>query len=110
MSYYNCVYVIFGFGGEVPEDYRTAGQMLPRGAAPLCIINANTKIYTEVINSISPQDAFKFLSEKINSDEGIDTEYKNEMKKEINGNYIIIGSTTSGWGFHIGDTLEIRME
>ena len=109
MSFYNYVYVIFGIGGETPRDYRTAGQSLPRGAVPLCIINANTKMYSEVINSISPQDAFRFLSEKIFSGEWEDEESKQELKDEINGTYTIIGSTSSGWGFQIGDTLEIEV-
>jgi hypothetical protein len=109
MSYYNYVYVIFGIGGETPVDYRTAGQMLPRGAVPLCIINANSKIYSEVINSISPLDAFKFLAEKIFSGEWEDEESKQELKDEINGTYTIIGSTSSGWGFKIGDSLEVKV-
>lgn len=109
MSYFNNVFVIFGIGGETPRDYRTAGQALPRGAVPLCIINGETKVYTEIINAISPQEAFKFLSDKIFTGEWEDEELKKEREEEFRGGYTLNLSTSAGWGFRNRDIFKVEI-
>jgi hypothetical protein len=64
MGFYDEVVVIFTLGFDTNAeafDYRTAGQCLPSGAIPLAIVNFNTGIYSEIINSQEPEALLEWL-------------------------------------------------
>jgi len=60
MSYYNNVVVLFSSFGQ--NDWRMAGQMLPKGSIPIAVINYHNGSIIQIVNDLSKDEIINFAN------------------------------------------------
>ncbi|MDD3191119.1 MAG: hypothetical protein PHI66_05585 [Candidatus Pacebacteria bacterium] len=81
MGRYEFTFILYRHLNGPVYGFRTGTQALPAGSVPVCVIDAHRKTYFEIVNDLSPEEAFTFLSSGLE---------KNFFKEEIPGKYRVM--------------------